>query len=129
MASRVIGDLGSCKDQRPKREHENQEQPNEKVFPQSMLRKRNVERWRKHRAESTGEGEMKTKQKKITKIHNSLLDGQRKQMCDLIDEYGLYDFWSDYLTYLLEKDELSGYDESEGYFADATISYHRIRNR
>ena len=60
-------------------------------------------------------------------IHESLLNGQRKQMADQIDEYGLYDFWSDYFDYLQ-----CLYVEPSGqyiYFRDAAISYHKIRNR
>ena len=67
------------------------------------------------------------KQDEITIIHESLVNGQRVQMVDQINEYGLYEFWTDYKFYL------SGvyvklsvqYD----YFADAVISYHRIINR
>jgi hypothetical protein len=63
----------------------------------------------------------------IETIHNSLINGQRKQMVKQIEEYGLYDFWYDYSIYL---DSL--YVETDtrwNYFTDATISYHRITNR
>ena len=59
----------------------------------------------------------------IDTIHESLINGQRKQMSDQIDEYGLYDFWEDYRRFLNE----TSADLSD--FADAVISYHRIRNR
>ena len=36
----------------------------------------------------------------IATIHESLVNGQRRQMANQIDEYGLYDFWEDYLRYL-----------------------------
>lgn len=57
-------------------------------------------------------------------IHNSMVNGQRVQMVDQINEYGLYDFWTDYKDYLFELyvDRSSDYK----YFADAVISYHRI---
>ena len=65
---------------------------------------------------------------RIREIHNSLENGQRKQMVELIDEYGLYDFWDDYRSFLrasiFPADDESAFD----YFADAVISYHRIKN-
>jgi len=68
-----------------------------------------------------------TKEKQIEEIHDSLVNGQRQQMVRQIDEYGLYDFWDDYGTYLvyLYSETLSQF----GYFQDAVISYHRIKNR
>ena len=69
---------------------------------------------------------------KIETIHESLVNGQRKQMVSQIIEYGLYDFWSDY------RDHLHEYYYSDGepreiapfdYFTDACISYHRLTNR
>ena len=59
----------------------------------------------------------------IEEIHNSLLNGQRKQMAAQIKEYGLYDFWADYKAFL---DHIGA---NIGYFQDAVISYHRIENR
>jgi len=32
----------------------------------------------------------------IETIHESLVNGNRAQMVNQIDEYGLYDFWADY---------------------------------
>lgn len=60
----------------------------------------------------------------IQTIHESLVNGQRRQMVDQINEYGLYDFWSDYHEHLFNTyvDEHTRYE----YFADVTISYHRI---
>ena len=60
----------------------------------------------------------------ILTIHESQLNGQRRQMCAQIKEYGLYEFWADYHEYLFNTyvDEKVRYE----YFADATISYHRI---
>jgi len=59
-------------------------------------------------------------------IHESLANGQRQQMVSQIEEYGLYDFWSDYHYYLSSL--FSGYGV-DSYFSDATISYFRIKNR
>jgi len=66
----------------------------------------------------------------IETIHESLVNGQRKQMVEQIDEYGLYDFWADYKWWLIEcgyidSDDTDGYE----YFMDAVVSYHRIKNR
>ena len=61
---------------------------------------------------------------KIETIHDSLVNGQRKQMVEQINEYGLYDFFADYHEYLFNtyQDDHARYE----YFASATISYHRI---
>jgi len=70
---------------------------------------------------------MATKEQRLETIHESLVNGNRKQMVDQIKDYGLYDFWGDYREYLLE---LYTSDHSRyAYFADATISYFRITNR
>ena len=60
-------------------------------------------------------------------IHESLVNGNRQQMVEQIKEYGLYDFWGDYVMYLQElyESDTSRY----AYFADATKSYFRITNR
>ena len=60
----------------------------------------------------------------IHTIHESLVNGQRKQMVDQINEYGLYDFWNDYKNYLFEVCVDRAVDYK--YFSDAAISYHRI---
>lgn len=60
-------------------------------------------------------------------IHESLINGQRKQMVNQVKEYGLYDFWADYRTYLQQLYETD--NSRYGYFADATISYFRITER
>ena len=62
----------------------------------------------------------------IEEIHESLVNGQRKQMVEQIDEYGVYDFWADYKTYL---GDLYKPDGQWDYFPDAVISYHHIKNR
>ena len=63
--------------------------------------------------------------KRISKIHDSLVNGQRRQMVDQIDEYGLYDFFEDYREYLNDTEQGMAFH----YFQDAVISYHRIKNR
>ena len=70
---------------------------------------------------------MATKQEQIEEIHNSLVNGQRRQMASQIDELGLYDFWDEYRKYL----ELLYIDIKSQfyYFDDAVISYNRIKNR
>jgi len=64
----------------------------------------------------------------INLIHDSLMNGQRRQMCDQIDEHFIpSDFWSLYLEFLR-----TTYEEGESvlsYFSDAVISYSRIRGR
>jgi len=67
------------------------------------------------------------KTKLLEEIHNSLLNGQKKQMVEQINNYGLYDFFEDYNTYLCNL-----YNESivkHSYFLDCVSSYHRITNR
>ncbi len=63
----------------------------------------------------------------IEEIHESLVNGQRKQMTSQIDEYGTYDFFTDYRDFLKEF-YCGEYYESNGfgYFTDCVISYHRI---
>ena len=64
---------------------------------------------------------------KLEIIHESLVNGQRKQMVAQIQEYGLYDFWSDYAEYL--RDLYIDTDSAYEYFRGATLSYFRITNR
>ena len=59
-------------------------------------------------------------------IHESLVNGNRKQMVKMIDEYGLYDFWKDYTIFL---NDWMNQGDCYGWFSDAVISYHRIKNR
>ena len=63
--------------------------------------------------------------RRIEIIHNSLINGQLKQMVEQIDDYGLYDFWEDYKDYLNDMEQGVAYN----LFAKATISYNRIKNR
>uniref|UniRef100_A0A6H1ZFU3 Uncharacterized protein n=1 Tax=viral metagenome TaxID=1070528 RepID=A0A6H1ZFU3_9ZZZZ len=71
-------------------------------------------------------GEMKNNIE-IENIHVNLVNGQWRQMADQINNYK-YDFWADYAIYL---DSLYADDSrrSWNYFTDATITYHRIKNR
>jgi hypothetical protein len=71
---------------------------------------------------------MQAKEMDIETIHESLVNGQRKQMADQIDEYGLYNFWSDYADYL-GRDTPYSIMSQLAFFHDAVISYHRITNR
>ena len=60
----------------------------------------------------------------ISTIHESLVNGQRRQMVSQIKKYGLYDFWQAYKDYLYG----AGMDDAQAYqyFSDAVISYFRI---
>ena len=65
---------------------------------------------------------------KISTVHDSLLNGQRRQMVEQIDEYGYeYDFWKDYSNFL--KSLYVDIDACYQYFEDATVSYFRIKGR
>ena len=67
------------------------------------------------------------KQAKLQEIHNSLINGQRRQMVDQINEYGLYDFFADYVNYI--EDTYCTIHAKYSYFTDCVISYNRITNR
>ena len=63
----------------------------------------------------------------IHQAHDSLINGQRKQMAEQIREYGLYDFFANYKGHLEEI-----YTEKESqykYFTDAVISFMYNDNR
>jgi len=66
------------------------------------------------------------KHEEVETIHESLMNGQRRQMVNQIDEYGS-DFWKDYEDYLVQTYESKS--SMMEYFTDATISYFRIKNR
>lgn len=61
---------------------------------------------------------------KISDIHNSLVNGQRKQMVKQIEEYGLHYFFEDYKKYL---ESVYTEEQQYVYFSDAVISYFKIR--
>ncbi len=69
---------------------------------------------------------MKTSHEQLQEIHESLVNGQRKQMVEQINEYGLYSFFADYKEFL---ETLYTEEAQYIYFADATISYFRVTNR
>jgi uncharacterized protein (DUF2461 family) len=64
-----------------------------------------------------------TKQEQLEVIFNSLINGQRRQMVEQIDEYLPADFFPDLLDFLRELFP----DSALYYFADATNSYFRIK--
>jgi hypothetical protein len=68
-----------------------------------------------------------TRQEQLEVIFNSLINGQRTQMVEQIDEYLPADFFPDLLDFLREL-----FPEAVSvlyYFADATNSYFRIKSR
>jgi CRISPR/Cas system CSM-associated protein Csm2 small subunit len=70
-----------------------------------------------------------TKNERLQEVHASLINGNRRQMVEQIDaNFILYDFWKEYLDFLKED---CGYDNTIAFvhFADAVISYHRIKGR
>ena len=62
----------------------------------------------------------------LSAIHESLVNGQRKQMVEQIDSMFIqYDFWDLFLDYL--KDVYCNKPEKVlADFSDSVISYHRI---
>ena len=60
---------------------------------------------------------------KIDEIHESMINGQKRQAVELIDEYGVYDFFEEYLSYI------NGIHANIGYFTDCVISYFKIKGR
>lgn len=68
-----------------------------------------------------------TQHQQINAIHESMINGQRKQAVKQMEEYSLYDFFSDYSTYL--KALYVSAEAREEYLLDAANSYFRIKNR
>ena len=62
----------------------------------------------------------------VETIHESLVNGQRKQMARQINEYGHWNFWEDYKQWL--SDNGYGKEDAYAYFSDAVINYNRIDN-
>ncbi len=62
----------------------------------------------------------------MEEIHESFINGQRKQAVRQIQEYGLYDFFADYKDYL---NSFSDAEQAYSDFSDAVISYFRITER
>lgn len=71
-------------------------------------------------------GEDLTERQALTRIVHAYQDGNNKDACSMIYEYGIYDFWSDFRKMLSEKEE---YDDHQKYilFSELTIIYHRIK--
>ena len=68
----------------------------------------------------------------IEEIHESLVNGQRRQMVEQIDSYGTYDFWDDYRYWLhnnIDSRDIERYQEIISWFSDCVVSYFRIKNR
>jgi hypothetical protein len=69
----------------------------------------------------------------IEEIHESLVNRQRRQMAQQIQDYGVGDFFPDYLNHLAQVFGFSGNPSvaciAYRYFVDAVISYHRIIGR
>lgn len=63
----------------------------------------------------------------IEEIHESLINGQRKQAVSQIQECGVCNFWEEYKHYL--ESTYGDYKTVFKYFSDMTISYHRVTNR
>lgn len=63
------------------------------------------------------------KQKELENIYNNYVNGNRKNMVEQIDEYGTYDFFEDFVSFLL--DFVS--DNWEKTFVDVVITYHKIK--
>jgi hypothetical protein len=69
-----------------------------------------------------------TKTQQMEEIHESFVNGQGRQLVEQIDDYGLYDFWADYASFL---HHLWGdnHEECGASFEDITISYFRVKSR
>jgi len=67
------------------------------------------------------------KHKELQYIHESLINGQRRQMVQEIDRYGPSQFFADYIVHLNAK-----YVTAEArwnYYTDVVVSYFRIKGR
>ena len=63
----------------------------------------------------------------IDTIHESLVNGNRRQMVEQIKEYGLYDFFPKYRAYL--ESVYAKKSVCFDYYADAVECFNRIINR
>jgi hypothetical protein len=62
----------------------------------------------------------------IEEIHESIVNGQRKQAVRQMEKYGMYDFFDDYSNYLSYTYCMtSAFD----FLKDASSLYFRIKNR
>ena len=62
-------------------------------------------------------------ERNLKAIHKSLINENIEEMVEQIDEYGAYDFFSDYYKYL----ENLYVPDGCYHFVDAVVSYHRIK--
>ena len=60
---------------------------------------------------------------RIDEIHESMINGQKRQAVELIDEYGTYDFFEDYLSYI------NDIHANIAWFTDCVIAYFKIKGR
>ena len=67
---------------------------------------------------------MATQEQQLEEIYDSFINGQKKQMVEQIDEFGLYDVFSLLNDYLMKNNEY-WYNE----FIDIVTSYHFIKYR
>jgi predicted Rossmann-fold nucleotide-binding protein len=59
----------------------------------------------------------------LDEIHDSLINGQRRQMVKFINKYGVDEFWKDYKNFLDERYEK---DEAFEYFSQTAVFYFKI---
>ncbi len=60
---------------------------------------------------------------KIEAIHESFINGQKKQAVEQMNAYGMTEFFSDYTDYL---GSVYGPEKAFAHLKDACVSYHRI---
>ena len=69
---------------------------------------------------------METKWEQLGAIDNCFTNGQRKAAVELMDEYGMYDFFEDYGRFMFDTYCL---DSQKSRILDAANSYFKIKNR
>jgi hypothetical protein len=65
-----------------------------------------------------------SKPDELQRIYESYINGQFKQMVQGIQDYGLYDFWSDYRDLVRELARTPFKD-----FSETTVIYFRLTDR
>ncbi len=70
---------------------------------------------------------MQSNKKRMVEIYNKYTNGNKKEMVEEIDIYGLYDFWNDLVMYL--DNLLVNNKDKYSVYQDITIIYFRIKNR
>lgn len=68
-----------------------------------------------------------TQHQQINAIHDSMINGQRKQAVKQMQDYSMYNFFEDYSTYL--RANYRDVEQREAFILDAANSYFRITNR